>query len=177
MLIPIKQVYLSVDAESVGLLGDTWAIGCVLVDRDGQELESHRWHVDPEQVQGTDAGQQWVRDNCAWARQTAPTCWSAAQMRQWFWRYWEKVQRDYGAIMLADHPFPVEAKLLFDCLADDRRRQSPYPLIDCSSVQMDPLASQPRIDGEWPAHDPVADARQSVRLYLEWLRRQEASHG
>ena len=86
----------------------------------------------------------------------------------WFeaFKRWKK-----GAVLVADHPFPVETRFL-----DGLTRHGvamPYPLIDVASVRLaagfDPIGTEPRLRNEEPAHNPLADARQSARLLLEAL--------
>ena len=72
--------------------------------------------------------------------------------------------------MAADCCWPVEANFLAQCIADNKQRtgDGPYPLLDVSSFLVatgsDPLKQYPRLPNELPAHNPLADARQSARL-------------
>jgi hypothetical protein len=81
-------------------------------------------------------------------------------------------------------PWPVEAHFLSECVADrpqEREWQGPYPLLDVASVRLaaglDPLATVDRLPSELPAHDPLADSRQSARLLVEALTLVRASVG
>ena len=98
----------------------------------------------------------------------------AVDMRTAFWDWWKSKQD--CPVLVADCPWPVEARFLLACVEDawpTRNWEGPYPLIDVASVRLaaglDPLGQGDRLPGELPAHDPLADARQSARLYLEAL--------
>jgi hypothetical protein len=80
-------------------------------------------------------------------------------------------------MLAADCAWPVEARFLAACVDDQpeqRAWEGPYPLIDIASVRLaaglDPLATVERLPSEMPAHDPLADARQSARLLIEALK-------
>mgnify|MGYP003529634433 CR=1 len=66
--------------------------------------------------------------------------------------------------------WPVEASFLSACIRDDafRNWDGPYPMREIASIMlaagMDPMATYEREESEKPAHEPLADARQSARL-------------
>ena len=82
-----------------------------------------------------------------------------------------------GAEMAAECLWPVEARFLSACIADDARRlpTAPYPIHEIASVMlsagMDPMGTYERTPSEMPRHNPLADARQSARLLVEALAR------
>ena len=168
--------------ESVGLHGDAYAVGYAVIDADGKEVEAGGWCVSPQLVRGTPEGLGWATDNAWYVRGTD---WGAGlacllcdrDMRGRFWSAWGRWKRK-GAWLAADVPWPVKSRFLSECVLDnpwDRELAGPYPLIDVASVRLaagyDPLATELRHPGEEPAHDPLADARQSARLLLEALAR------
>lgn len=155
------------DVESVGLHGDGYAYGYVVVDADGNELASGREAVDPADVNGTTDGREWLRDNCP---SIAITKANISALRSQFvvdWVHW-KVR---GAVMVADCPWPVEARFLLAC---DMGFEGPYPLIDVGSVVLsaggNPIGEFDRLQSELPKHDPLCDARQSARVLVEHLK-------
>ena len=139
------------DVEPVGLHGDVFSYGYVVVEN---------------------APQMKVVDRGSLRRVIG----SATSLRNTFWVEWVR-WRAQGAVMVADCPWPVEARFLQACIDDEPTRQAeaPYPLIDVASVLlaagMDPIASYDRLPSELPKHDPVADAMQSARLLLAALNR------
>lgn len=174
------------DAESVGLHGEAYAVGFVVVDAAGKEVECGGWCVSPESVRGTAPGVGWAQDNAwygcgtGWGRFLADReC--PRQVRDNFWEKWIEY-RASGAVLAADVPWPVEANFLCECVADqprERELQGPYPLLDVASVRLaaglDPLAAVDRLPSELPVHDPLADSRQSARLLVEALALVRAS--
>lgn len=93
-------------------------------------------------------------------------------MREKFWRRWLH-WKEKGAVLAAECAWPVEGRFLNECidtLPTDRKWAGPYPLLEISSIMiaggMDPMANHPRLDDEQPAHNPLADARQSARLLM-----------
>lgn len=165
--------FMCFDVESIGLHGEGYAVGFVVVDMDGNELESGLYAVDPESTHGTSKNRQWVRDNIP---EIPITHDSKQEMRDAFWQTWRK-WADKGAALVADCAWPVEARFLCACVDDDpeaREWLGPYPLLDFGSVALalgaDPTAAYLRKENEFPVHHPLADARQSARLLIEALR-------
>lgn len=186
------NLYMVFDVESVGLHGEGFSVGWVVVDEFGAVLKDDEVNDDsafdqpaeylgycfPESVRGTPKGREWVEKN--WKPVSQPLddfkllpC--PFDLRAEFWEAWQ-YWRGKGATLAADVPWPVEARFLSDCVADrpeEREWQGPYPLIDIASVRLaaglDPLANEERRPDELPIHDALADARQSARLLAEAL--------
>jgi hypothetical protein len=147
------------DVESDGLHGEAFAYGFVVVDDTGADVEI------------TDA---WVREHVVPANPRA-TCGTRREVRLKFWDAWVR-WKERGAVMVADCAWPVEARFLAACVDDyplGRPRDGPYPLHDVATMRLaaglDPLATEGRLLNEMPIHNPLADARQSARLWLEAL--------
>lgn len=164
------NAYFVFDVESVGLHGEAFFAGWTTISPDGAELCCGIAGCSPDVASGDDAGRAWVAQRVkVWAAVK-----DTVQVRRAFWRAWEQA-RGMGAVMAADCPWPVEARFLLDCIADEpgRAADGPYPLIDVASVRLaaglDPLGTEPRRPEELPVHDPLADARQSARLLIEAL--------
>jgi len=161
-----ERVFFVFDVESVGLHGEGYAYGYVVVDSKGNELASGREAVDPADVNGTTDGREWMKENCP---SVAVTKRNLAALHSQFvcdWIHW-KVR---GAVMVADCPWPVEARFLIAC---ELGFDGPYPLIDVGSVVLaaggNPVGEFDRLPNELPKHDPLCDARQSARLLLQHL--------
>jgi hypothetical protein len=166
------ELFLVFDVESVGLHGEGFAWGGVVVNRRGKSFDYNRAWCPPE---GTDAGRKWITEN--WHLSDFPPLDSPAQVRAVFWDWWQ-FWKAKGAVLAADCAWPVEARFLAACVDDDsaaREWQGPYPLVDVSSVRLatglNPLGTEERLPDELPAHDPLCDARQSARLLCEALAR------
>lgn len=163
------------DVESVGLHGDGFSCGYVVVENAPQMKVVGRGGLSPIRcnARGTAADHEWVSANVPPGSRITS---SPRVLRDAFWASWS-YWRTQGAVMVADCPWPVEARFLQACVDDEPARQAeaPYPLIDVASVLlaagMDPIASYDRLPSELPKHDPVADAMQSARLLLAALNR------
>lgn len=164
--------YFVFDVECDGLMGPAFALGYVLLNRDGVELESNYFRSKHE------VKDAWVAENIE-PLLPKPNCTSLSELQEAFWSAWTR-WRDRGAVLVADCPFPVETNFLASCVLRKASQQgidpieiSPYPVIDVSSVLFakgkDPLAKHNRLPNELPAHDPVKDSRQSGRLLIENL--------
>jgi hypothetical protein len=162
------------DVESVGLYGDGFAVGWVVVDdRTGKTLDS-----------GLLATSSWQahahhEDDRRWTVRNVPplaqNCDTLVDVRTKFWAAWERWRAD-GALLWADCAYPVEAVFLAMCVENflSRQRTAPFPLHEIATLRLavglDPTGTEERLEGETPIHDPLADARQSARLLLEALK-------
>lgn len=167
------NLWMVFDVESVGLHGEGFAVGWVVVDARGTEVEARREACPPDAAAGEEGVRGWVRASCPAfeSRHATP-----AEVRAAFWERWLD-WRAAGAGLAADCAWPVEARFLAACVDDDPKARGwagPYPLHDVATLRvaagLDPLATSGRLPNELPAHDPLADARQSARLLLEALR-------
>lgn len=170
--------YMVFDVESIGLHGEAYAVGWVVVDGTGREMRAGMDACDPDETNGATADRAWVKANCP---PLEVSCDSPFAVRQAFWREWSD-EANKGAVLVADCAWPVEARFLAACIDDfpeSRRWAGPYPLHDVASVRFaagfDPLATMGRLPTEEPKHNPLADARQSARLFIQALRRLHGS--
>lgn len=165
------KYYFVLDVESIGLHGEGFAFGYVVIDDKGDVVDFGSSAFDPQYAKGTPADHEWVVANVPYQ---PPRMLSAPALRYRFWDNWCKWQSQ-GAVMCADVTWPVEARFLAACIDDDPRRAelAPYPLLDIVLILfaagIDPLTSHPRLDHELPAHTPLNDARQSARLLAKAL--------
>lgn len=172
----MNRYYLVFDVESVGLHGGAFAYGYVVLDaKDGREVACGLSWCDPNGVaHGGADDREWVKNHIPPLDEDARLG-AAWELRDRFWEVWQ-VWAAKGAWIVADCPWPVEARFLLSCVADDptaRAWQGPYPLIDVASVRLanglDPLGTDERFPDELPMHNPLADARQSARLLRQSL--------
>jgi len=169
------------DVESIGLHGEGFAWGAVIVDSDGNTLQEAEAYCDPGLARGTSSSHEWVRKNVTFS-DSARRMYSVSAVRQAFWSLWAKWKK-LGATLAADCCWPVEARFLAACVDDlhaSREWEGPYPLLEISTVLLcagqGPLAVYGRLPSEVPAHSALSDARQSARLLLEALSRTSAWH-
>lgn len=165
--------YLVFDVESIGLHGEAFAVGWVVIDGEGNELDYGFGSCPPENARGSDEDRAWVQQNCPplpW------DCSTPAEVRSVFWRAWKR-EKANGAVLVADCAWPVEARFLAACIDVDvaeRKWLGPYPLHDVATARLaaglDPLATVERRPNEEPKHHPTCDARQSARIFIEALQ-------
>lgn len=164
----------ALDIESIGLHGEGFAVGFVVVDAQGLEREAACFACPPEAAPGSAADRAWVADNVPGLAVTHTT---PREVRAAFWQRWLHWSA-LGAKMVADCGWPVEARFLAACVDDHGAAaawQGPYPLLDVSSLAaalgLDPRSAVERRPSEQPAHDPLADARLCARLWREYSLR------
>lgn len=161
------------DVESVGLHGEGFAVGYVVIDREGTILDEGRYVAPLSTAVGSKSGRDWVSKHVPMMDATDP---SPGAVRERFWAVWRSWAAR-GAVLVADCAWPVEARFLAACVDDgepSRRWEGPYPLHELASFMvaagMDPMATYDRLPDE-PQHDPLGDAKQSARLLLQALGR------
>lgn len=168
----MTELFMVFDVESIGLHGEGFAVGFVVVHRNGTELDADMYACPPNAAKGNNEGWTWVKDNVPTLLKTHDAAWL---IRAAFWIKWQE-WKTKGAVLVADCCWPVEARFLAQCVEDQpvqREWQGPYPLHDIASMMLakgwDPLLERPRKESEEPKHHPLNDARQSARLMLEVL--------
>jgi hypothetical protein len=181
------RYFLVFDVESVGLHGDAFAFGFVVLDAwtrreemsglrwcDPNAPPDPRWPDQAKDVKGTTEDRAWVKKNVPSFHPDLQVA-NARELREQFWAIW-RLLAERDTWLFADCPWPVEARFLHACIADSstiRRWQGPYPLIDIASMRagsgQHPLTAEKRLPDELPEHDPLADARQSARILRELL--------
>jgi hypothetical protein len=154
------------DVESIGLYGEGWAVGWVLIDSQWNTITEGYSACPQDVAKGTDEDRLWVMQNCP---ELHPTRQNPRQIRDRFWEVWMDAKQQ-GATIWAECAYPVEANFLMNCVADDprsRKWSAPYPLHEIATALelagFDPHANYPRLENE-PQHHPLGDARQSTRL-------------
>lgn len=170
------MLHMVFDVESIGLHGEGYAVGFVVCDSHvtpvAEGLFACAWAV----ASGTYQNHLWARDhtdslpmNCASPREVRTKFWEV-------WRHWNELFGRGEVHLWADCAWPVEAKFLADCVADDpslREWKGPYPLMDIAPLiyarGKDPTAMIERLKNELPIHNPLNDARQSARILRELL--------
>lgn len=172
------------DCESVGLHGKTFAVAGGIYDIFGQAVPGSEFifACDPH-PQWAVAGREkedmeWIEANVT-IREGAIRCGTSHEVRHRFWGLWEAAKAGFpGISMFVECGWPVEARFLLECIADDpvtRNWKGPYPMHEIASVMlaagMDPMDPFDRQPQEMPPHEPLADVRLSARLLATAIRR------
>jgi hypothetical protein len=167
-----NNTYMMIDVESVGLHGEGFAVGWVVIRNGEPPLEYGMLACDPSLCKGNEEGREWIANNVP---NLEINCSNPDELRWKFWKKWEEF-KEKGAVMVADCAWPVEARFLLDCVNDDpvnREWNGPYPLHDLASMIFmlggDPLAVTSRRSDELPKHHPLKDAIQSARIMMQCM--------
>lgn len=172
-----KRLFMIFDVESVGLHGEGFAFGYVVVDLNGVHKEKGWYGCFHELAKGSQEGRQWILENIPSEVLVPITgsdeeCQSPKDVRDKFWQIWTHWKAQ-GATLWADCCWPVETNFLSACIRDDPKKRTwegPYPLFDIASIiagnDSDPLETNEREEGESPAHHPLADSIQSARIFF-----------
>lgn len=174
----MKDHFFVFDVESVGLFGEGFAVGYVVMNDNGTFVEQGLASCPMDNAMGRHEDRQWCVDHIPLLNQRmAEINWVSfvkpREVRSWFWSMWQPWR--HTAYMAADCPWPVEMHFLASAIADAyafRTDESPYPLIDVASVVLakggNPTETFDRHSGELPIHNPLCDARQSARILNHW---------
>lgn len=167
------KLYMVIDVESIGLHGEGFAVGYVVVNERGERLEDGYSACPPNSAIGGGEGRAWVAANVPPLESFVGI---PKDVRDRFWGTWQ-YWREKGAVLVADCAWPVEARFLIACVDDDpdsRTWGGPYPLHELASFMaaagLDPMATYDRLPDE-PQHHPLGDARQSARMLIKALGR------
>lgn len=186
-----ERIVLSFDVETLGLYGPVLSVGACVLKRntDGTiiELDSMETAVDfsvkhaecPKIDPATRADardEEWVSEHVVPAMKNRD-CICFKQVRDRFWNFFTSSTKKHpGMLVAVDCGVPTEAYFLRKCVLDDfenRKWASPYPLHDLGTLLLahgqDLTSEYSRNSAELPKHNPLADARQSGRLFLEML--------
>lgn len=170
----IPKYFMVFDVESIGLHGEAYSVGWVVIDRSGKILEERCESCHPKSAIGKFDAHNWAIINALPDKCQHGT---PAGIRIAFWSSWA-LWKEKGAWLASDCAWPVEARFLMDCVRDDfhmREWEGPYPLIDVASVMMasgmDPMGKHPRLENEEPQHNALCDARQSARLLIDAMKK------
>lgn len=168
------------DVESIGLWGDGFAVGWVVLDLDNPEFKLKMLQIescDPAYARGGNEGREWVSLNVPYNKPGFHfTHSSTRSIRATFWDAWQE-WNGKGATLWADCGVPVEANFLRECILDGnglRDWGGPYPLHEVDSFLLAAGVKReehPRAYGvnkygyaEMPEHNPVQDSIYSARL-------------
>lgn len=147
------------DVESTELFGTGFAVGAIVMDKSGNEIDRFEL-VSKEGIQNAC---DWVVENVIPVIKDMPRCETDLELRNRFYEFYQKHKENCE--IWADCGFPVETNFLAAVAADDyenRKWEMPYPLMDLSTmmdVNIDRISTSGVID--LIPHNPVDDAKAS----------------
>ena len=161
----------SIDAESLGLYGQIFAVGAVVYENNieiksfyaGCDISEHHDHPSYE----------WLNHNVI-PHLPAPTHRNKQDVIDAFWEFYQECRSLPNVKFISDCGTPVEA-FLFRTAVNNKLQSrifsAPYPLHELGTLLFatgqEPIGVYSRLENELPAHNPVNDARQSGRLWIE----------
>lgn len=163
-----KNIF-SFDVESDGLYGEGFAVGAVVLNDKGEQIDSFSGMAEVKKVEN-----QWVKDNVIPNLEGIPEYLSRKEMRDAFWDFWMKYKKD--SICIADIGAPVESAFMKQCVMDyieNREFNGPYPLHEVATTLeaagIDPDIKREEFIGEDEdkKHNPCHDAKVSAKCYLK----------
>lgn len=169
-----NNVIFCFDVASGGLHGVGFAVGWVLSHRTKGELDSGYLEAPfATNYSFTASDNDWVSANVLPAL-PGPTHCGRIDVLEDFWNVLRTAVEDHKALVVADCLWPVEANFVSSAVMQNVRQRAfkgPYPFHEVATLRLaaglDPLATCERLPSELPAHNPLADARQSARLWWE----------
>jgi hypothetical protein len=190
-------MYLFLDVETRGLYGETFAYGYVLTDDEGGVVKLGMASCPHTAVRAdtalterlsSEVGDIWLMENCL-PGMPPPDCCGPSALRSRFRVLCSELLDESECFdgsknlrVVADCGFPCEASFLLSVWNDpdigireeERFKYAPYPLLDLSTLLLskgyDPTATYDRMPEELPAHNPLCDARQTMRLWFQLIR-------
>lgn len=160
--------YFVFDVESAGLNGAGFSFGYVVVDENGKEIEAGFATSGIDSVKVSKEDKDWLEKNLP-QEILYPAGDYKLTRQELETAFWNIFQKHKNAEKVCDCGYPVEARWLLDCGC------TAYPLHELATAlllnEKDPLGNYARRDNEKPKHHPLADARQSARLWIECLKR------
>lgn len=155
------------DVESTSLHGTGFAVGAIVVNKGGSEID----RFELLSKEGAGKANDWVKENVLSNLSDMPTCETDKDLRNAFYDFYMKHKET--AEVWSDVNFPVETNFLSAIVNDnvsEREWSMPYPLKDASTivdVSIDRCA-ECGIEG-LRKHNPFDDSRASVYFLLKAL--------
>lgn len=163
----------SIDVETMGLYGECFAVGVSVIDNIGSEIEAIYLRADHSGYPPN----QWIEENVI-PHLDPVNCSSVRELRDKFWAFYLRCKQTYpDLIIIGDCSSPCESGFFRQCVMDniaERQWVAPYPLHELGTLLLaggeNPIGTFERKPNELPKHHPLADARQSARLWFECSR-------
>lgn len=171
------------DVESLGLYGEGFAVGVSVRENvTGKEVDTFYAGCPLHMCNNYDpshADVNWLQENIL-PHLPPPTHETPRQVRDSFWNFYMSwKQKGNGHVtFVADCGSPVESNFLRMCVLDDsesRKWEAPYPLHELGTLLLccgqNPIECYDRLSDEQPKHNPLCDARQSGRMWIEMFQK------
>lgn len=163
------------DVESIGLYGEGFAVGLVVIDRESKTVTDQAYLACPtDAAQGTPEDREWVEKNIV-PYLPPPKLAITRQVREEFWRLYRRIGGGYKDCSIwADCGYPVEDGFMRTCIHDNlsaRKWNGPYPLQEIATVRT-ALGLDPTLAYQLPEdkrHNPLEECLYIAPKLVEWL--------
>lgn len=156
------------DCESTSLHGSTFAVGAIVSDQKGNEID----RFELMSLEGKDNAGDWVQENVIPGLSDMPTCATDLELRNSFFEFYMKHKESCD--IYSDVNYPVETNFLAAVVVDDlakREWSMPYPLHDIAmfvNIDIDRCAKYEReTENKLRKHNPTDDSISSLYCYLK----------
>ncbi len=164
------------DVESNGLHGQAFAVAAVVINLDGEVLDTFTGRT--KIIGQVDS---WVEQNVLPViTDMTITQRTSKDLRSDFWRWFERAQQEADYVLVSNG-YPVEYRFLLQCQEDnldERYWQHPFPLLDLTSLmlQLEPngekrtdivkkLFDESGYSRHHPYHDALVSARAACEVF------------
>lgn len=157
----MKPNILVFDVKSTGLFGTGFAVGAVVMDQSGKEIDRFEL-VSLEELAKAD---EWLQQHVIPHLKKMPTCGYAWTLRERFYEFYLK-HKDTAEIWV-DCGFPRETNFLNE-IFKDTARELPYPLMDIA-VYVDVYLDRIELSGlkGLQEHNPLHGAIASATVLIK----------
>ena len=165
----MNKGYIFLDVETVGFTGEPFAVGYITTNIKGDIINEVCYYYEPDLTDADEETKDWITKNCLENLRNKTIKYTLLLESKREFISLTKVSLTFlleNYWIVADCPYPCEARLLNLC----ELYTEPYPIIDLSSMLLfngfNPLGTYERKEDELPKHNPLADARQTRRLFF-----------
>ncbi len=168
------HTYFVIQAQSIGLWGDVFAVGCAVLNKE-RFLEEHYLACPNDHAEGLDEDRQWVVKHVMPHLPTSLNCNNPRELYEKVWQIWVRCKSQYPSLFCISFiGFPITMNLLGRAIKvniAEREKNAPYPLfeIDTACLLTNYAVSTqttPRMLSEQPRYHPLCDAKYYGRLFL-----------
>lgn len=160
-------MYCFIDAETNGLYGAFLSVAALVTDHRGQTIAAYH----KKAAFAEDGCSDWVREHVLPQLRQVPE--APGDLLEDFFSFY----RTYGkeAMVIADTPFPVEARLFAELARRHGMEWGPYPLLDLASMLhargLDPLQDRREMAAsQLPQHNALNDCIYAKEIYFTHIR-------
>lgn len=175
----MTQHFFIIQAQSMGLYGEIFAIGFIVINSDGEILKEGILKCPHQLAQGLDSDREWVNKHVIAATEKITSNHisifnTPKELYENIWEIWLEMKKQYEKLYCASYiGYPIIMNLFYKCVmknVESRQMLAPYPLLEIdTSFLMTNYEISPknisRFDTEIP-YNPLCDAKYYGRLFI-----------